>query len=200
MIMKNYILLALISVFTFSACTKEDPVPEVDQEQLSTATLIFTPVEKKVINGKTFYTPIAGEEISSIKFEGPSYRPEVGAHLHLHVGETYKLELKTTDFYGRESQQTFLNRPDNHQAFLLGADDNVLDFEYGDENNVGITAYITVKKASNTLELNYIMRHLSSNAKQQLKASDWNNSSIKLGEIDLDLRFEAHLVEDDHEH
>lgn len=198
--MKNYILLALISVFTFSACTKEDPVPEVDQEQLSTATLTFTPVEKEVIDGKTVYAPIAGEETSSIKFEGPSYLPEVGAHLHLHVGEVYKLELKTTDFYGRESQQTFLNRSDNHQAFLLGADDSVLDFEYGDENNVGITAYITVKKASNTLQLNYIMRHLSANAKQQLKASDWNNSSIKLGEVDLDLRFEAHLVEEDHEH
>src|SRR5690606_284073 len=198
--MKNYILLALISVFTFSACTKEDPVPEVDQEQLSTATLTFTRVEKEVIDGKAVYTPIAGEETSSIKFEGPSYLPEVGAHLHLHVGEVYKLELKTTDFYGRESQQTFLNRSDNHQAFLLGADDSVLDFEYGDENNVGITAYITVKKASNTLQLNYIMRHLSANAKQQLKASDWNNSSIKLGEVDLDLRFEAHLVEEDHEH
>ena len=44
--MKNYVLLALMSVYTLSSCTKEEPVSEVDQEQLSTATLVFTPVEK----------------------------------------------------------------------------------------------------------------------------------------------------------
>lgn len=196
--MKNYLLLALISVFTFSSCTKDDPVQEIDQEQLSTATLVFTPVEKTVNDGKPSYTPIAGEEIQQIKFEGPSYQAEVGAHLHLHVGETYRLDLKTTDFYGRESQQTFLNRPENHQAFLLGTSEEFLDFIYADDTNVGITAYITVKKASQTLGLKYIMRHLSASAKNQLQASDWNNSTFNLGSIDLELRFEAHLIEGDH--
>lgn len=199
--MKNYVLLALMSVYTLSSCTKEEPVSEVDQEQLSTAALVFTPVEKIENDGNTTYNPIAGEEIQSIKFEGLTYLPEGGAHLHLHVGDTYRLDLKTTDFYGRESQQTFLNRAENHQAFLLGADNSYLDFVYADDSNVGISAYITVKKASNTMKLNYIMRHVSSSAKKQLKASDWNNSSIKVGEIDLDLQFEAHLIdEDQHEH
>lgn len=197
--MKNYILFALISVFTFSSCTKNDPVQEVDQEELSTATLIFTPVEKEIKDGKTIYTPIEGEEAESIKFKAPSYLPEVGTHLDLHVGETYRLDLKTTDFAGRASEQTFLNRPDTHQAFLLGVDNTVLDFEYADQNNVGITAYITVKKEG-AVVLNYVMRHLSTASKQTLKASDWNNASIKLGAVDLDLKFEAHLVAEEHGH
>src|SRR5690606_41479663 len=85
--MKNYILLALISVFTFSSCKKDDPVQEVDQEQLSTATLIFTPVDKEIKDGKTVYTPKLDEEVHTMKFEGPTYLPEVGAHLHLHRSE-----------------------------------------------------------------------------------------------------------------
>lgn len=197
--MKNYILLALISVFVFSSCKKDDPIQEVDQEQLSTATLIFTPVEKELVAGKITYTPIEGEEVHRIKFEAPSYLPEVGTHLHLQVGEIYKLDLETTDFAGRASQQTFLNRPENHQAFLLGADNTVLDFVYGDQNNVGISAYITVKKEA-SLQLNYIMRHLNASSKQALKATDWNNSAIKVGSVDLDLKFETHFVEEGHEH
>lgn len=199
--MKNYILLALISVFLVSACTKDDPTPEVDQEQLSSANLIFTPVEKTVKNGKITYTPIAGEEIQTIKFAGPTYLPEVGAHLDLHVGDTYQLDLNTTDFAGRASQQTFLNRPESHQAFLLGVDNSVLDFVYGDENNVGITAYITVKKEGSVV-LNYIMRHLRPNVKQNITAADWNNTNYTkfTGDNDLDLKFEAHLVGSDHGH
>ncbi len=197
--MKNYILIALISVFAFSSCTKDDPIPEVDQEQLSTATLTFTPVEKEIKDGKTIYTSIEGGEVESIKFQAPSYLPEVGTHLDLHVGETYKLSLKTTDFAGRASEQTFLNRSGSHQAFLLGADNATLEFVYGDENNVGITAYITPKKEASVV-LNYIMRHLNAASKQTLKASDWNNTAIKLGAIDLDLKFEAHLVEEGHGH
>ncbi|MGN0002921.1 MAG: hypothetical protein ACI35V_05750 [Sphingobacterium composti] len=200
--MKNYILLALISVFTFTSCKKDDPVQEVDQEQLSTAKLIFTPVEKETKDGKTVYTPILDEEIHTINFEGPNYLPEVGAHLHLHVGETYKLELKTTDFAGRASEMTFLSRHENHQAFLIGADDTVLDFDYGDENNVGITAYITLKKAKDSFVLNYVMRHLRPNVKQNIKATDWNNANYTqfTGDNDLDLKFEAHFVEEEHEH
>lgn len=200
--MKNYILLALISVFTFTSCKKDDPVQELDQEETSTATLIFTPVEKEIKDGKTVYTPIVDEEEQSIKFQGPDYKAELGAHLHLHVGETYKLELKTIDFAGRASEQTFLNRPENHQAFLIGADNTALDFEYADENNVGITAYITVKKEKSSFTLNYIMRHLRPNVKQNIKATDWNNVNYMqfTGDNDLDLQFEAHFVEEEHGH
>ena len=199
--MKNYILFALISVFAFSSCKKDDPVQEVDQEQLSSATLVFTPVVKEIKDGVTTYTPMQDEEAHTIKFEAPSYLPPVGTHLHLHVGHTYKLELKTTDFAGRASEQTFLNRPENHQAFLLGADNTELDFVYGDDKNVGITAYITVKKEA-SVTLNYLMRHLRPNVKQNIKVTDWNSSDYKkfTGDNDLDLKFEAHFVEEGHGH
>ena len=201
--MKNYILLALISVFTFSSCKKDDPIQEVDQEELSAASLTFTPVEKEVIDGKTIYTAIAGEEIQSIKFEGPNYLPDVGKHLDLHVGETYKMELKTTDFAGRSSEHAFVNRAENHQAFLLGAENDLLDFEYGEVNNVGVTAYITIKKISDKINFIYVMRHLNNDVKSKITASDWNNNNylnLFSGANDLELKFQAHLVEEDHTH
>ncbi|MCA5004759.1 hypothetical protein [Sphingobacterium bovistauri] len=199
--MKNYILLALISIFTFSSCTKDDPTQELDQEQLNSATLIFTPVVKETKDGKATYTPMQGEEAHSIKFEAPTYLPPVGTHLHLHVGHTYKLELKTTDFAGRASEQTFLNRPENHQAFLLGAENTELDFVYADETNVGITAYITVKQEASVV-LNYVMRHLRPNVKKNITAEDWNNTEYTkfTGDNDLDLKFEVHFVDEDHGH
>ena len=197
--MKNYIILAFSAIIAFSSCTKDDPIAEIDQEQLSSATLIFTPVTQEINNGKISYKEIEGEKIQSIKFKAPSYLPELGEHLDLHVGDTYKLELKTTDFAGRASEQTFLNRPESHQAFLLGVDNDTIEFVYGDDYNVGITAYLTVKKEGN-LTLNYIMRHLNASSKSTLKSTDWNNASVKLGAVDLDLKFQAHLVDEDHGH
>ena len=197
--MKKHIFIALMALISLSSCSKDDPSPETDQEEVNAARLIITPVEKQTLENKTVYIPLADGEVTELKFQAPDYTPEEGSHVHLHVGESYKLELKTTDFMGRASEQTFLNRPDIHQAFLLGASDELLSFEYADAKNVGITAYITVKKASPSFILNYIMRHLRAQVKQNISAQDWNNPNYRqfTGDNDLDLKFEVHLVEPD---
>lgn len=191
--MKKYILSLFIAAITLSSCSKDDPTPEIDQEEVGKAVLTFTPVEK--ING--VYQPIDGEHQESIEFTGAQMLPPVDSHLHLHVGETYKLELKSFDFAGRESQQTFLNRHETHQAFLLGGVANSISFEYADQNNVGVAAFITINEPSETVTLRYIMRHLNPGVKSQIKASDWNNTNFTqfTGANDLDLKFSAHLVE-----
>ena len=198
--MKKYLILLTAFVLTLSSCTKDDPIAEVDQEELSTATLTFTPVERINNNGEITYKTIEGENAESIKFEGKQLLPPTDAHLHLHVGETYKMELKTTDFAGRPSENTFLSRADTHQAFLLGTPTGAIDFVYGDDN-VGVTAYITVLKQGETSIFNYILRHLNKGVKDRIKASDWNNVNYSqfTGDNDLNLKFSVHLVDHSHE-
>lgn len=195
--MNKYILTLFLAVATLTSCTKDDPTPEVDQEELGSASLTFTAVNKVDNNGTITYTPIVGEAANEIKFTGATLLPPVGAHLHLHVGETYKMELKSYDFAGRESQETFLQRADTHQAFLLGAPAQSMEFVYGD-NQVGVTAYITILEKTESITLRYIMRHLNAGVKARITAADWNNTNFTqfTGANDLDLKFEAHLTEE----
>ncbi|MFZ4861954.1 hypothetical protein ACL9RF_07190 [Sphingobacterium sp. Mn56C] len=200
--MKKIIFACLILGVTLASCSKNDPTPEVDQEELGTVTLKFTPVKVVVNNGTTTYEPILDEEVEEVKFTGNPLLPPVGAHVHLHVGDTYKLELKTTDFAGRESQQTFVNRPEIHQAFILNAPQGSLDYVYGEPTNVGVTGYLTVKQTTDSFPLRYVLRHLNPGVKSKIKASDWNNLNFTqfTGENDIDVKFDVHLVNGGHDH
>lgn len=199
--MKKYIFTLFIALATLSSCSKNDPIPEVDQEELGAATIKFTAVNRIDNNGAISYVPIQDEEAQEVKFSGYPLLAPVGFHLHLHVGETYKMELKTVDFAQRESQQTFLQKAENHQAFLLNSPENSLDFVYGD-NQVGVTAYITVLEETSSFNLRYIMRHLNNGVKARIKASDWNNTNYTqfTGANDLDLKFEVHFTKEHHDH
>lgn len=193
--MKKYILPLFIAFATLTSCSKDEPTPEADQEELGSATLVFTPVNKIENNGSITYVPVAGEKVEEIKFSGIPLLPPVGAHMHLHVGETYKMELKSYDFAGREAQQTFIQRKDTHQAFLLNAPAGSLAFVFGDDQ-VGLTAYITIRKETESFALRYIMRHLNAGVKTRMTPADWNNLDYTqfTGANDLDLKFEAHFT------
>lgn len=195
-------IIAISILFFAPACSKDDPTPEVDQEEVGTATLTFTEVEREVHDDHYHYHDIPNAEIEEIKFEGEQMLPPSGAHLHLAVGKTYRLELKATDFAGRESQQTFLSRADTHQAFILGAADGSLAYVYADRDadnnpvNVGVTGYLTVLKEASTFTLRYVMRHLNPGVKANITAHDWNNTNFTqfTGANDLDLKVGVHLV------
>lgn len=195
--MKNYTLSLLLILFTLVSCTKNDPTAEIDQEELGSATLIFTPVSKN--EEEDSYPPIEGAEVLSISFKGSPLLPPAGEHVHLTTGLTYKMELVSYDFAGREVQHTFLQRADTHQAFLLNAPVSSLSFEYADDQ-VGVTSYLTIVEDMEVKMLRFIMRHLNPGVKSRIKASDWNNQDYSqfTGANDLDLKFEAHFAEEDH--
>ncbi len=207
--MKNiFNYLTIVLALTFTSCTKDDPTPEQDQEEVGTATLTFTEVERESHGDHYHYNDIEDAEVEEIKFvpkDGKLLAP-VGAHLHLEVGKTYRLELKATDFAGRETQSTFVSRADIHQAFLLGAPVGSLEYVYADKDandkkvNVGVTGYITVVEESESFVFQYIMRHLNPGVKENITAADWNNKDYAkfTGATDLDLKIELHLVEEGH--
>jgi hypothetical protein len=135
--------------------------------------------------------------------------PPVGEHIHLEKGKTYRFELKATDFSGRETQHTFVEKAENHFVFILGIPESAAEVVYKDKKAdgtsvaVGVTGYITVLQAQPTFQIRYIMRHLNNNIKPNINPNtDWSNNNFTqfTGANDLDLKFEAHFVDDEHGH
>lgn len=181
-----------------AACSKDDPEPEIPQEEIKTATLTFTEVEWHGDHADDLENP----EVTEIEFQDGL--PPVGTHLHLDVGKTYRLTLSATDFAGREgAEQEFLDDADIHQVFFLDAPEGVLDYQYADPDNkqVGVTGYLHVLAPSESFVFNVVLRHLNKGVKAGITADDWNNPDYTKfsGENDLDLKVEVHVVEGDHE-
>lgn len=194
------ILMAFLALGIIAAsCSKKDPQPEIPQEEVGQAKLIFEEVEWQ--DGQA--VEIENPEIVEVEFDDKGL--PTSSHIHLDAGKTYKLSLIAYDFADREMQHEFVDDADVHQAFILGAPDNVLDYTYADPNGaqVGVTGYLHVLKASDRFVFNYIMRHLSSGVKEGITAQDWNNENYAQfgGTNDLNLKFELHPVDDgDHGH
>lgn len=205
----NCTIALLCILIGFNACKKDTPIPEKDQEEVGIAKLIFTPVTYEAHGDHGHYHDIPGAKSDTITFSGSSLLPPVGTHLHLHTGSAYRLSLIATDFGGRETQQTFVERDDIHQVFITGAPEGSLNYEYADkkadgkEVHVGVTGYLTVLKPTNSFTLRYVMRHLNPGIKAAVKPTDWNASDFTkfTGDNDLDLKIPLHLVDaDSHGH
>ncbi|MFD1770542.1 hypothetical protein [Sphingobacterium suaedae] len=195
-------IFAACVLFLAPSCSKDDPTPEVDQEEVGGATLTFTEVTR-IAHGDHFdYEDIENVEPKTVSYTGNPLLPPTGAHLHLDVGKTYRLQLVAKDFAGRETQHTFVERDDIHQAFILGAPEGSLSYAYadkkanGDAVNVGVTGYLTVEKEADSFVFRYVVRHLNAGVKEKITAADWNNTNFTqfTGENDLDLKVEVHLV------
>jgi len=208
--MKNYAFINIIfaSIILLSSCSKDSPVPEVDQEEVSGATLSLIEVEAEEHGDHYHYHDIIGGDTTNITFSGEGFLPPVDAHVHLEVGKAYKFELKIKDFAGRESQQSFIERDDQHFAFLLGIPQQSIIAEYADMKldstkvKVGINGYLRVQKASESFTFRYLMRHLNPGVKSEINPTTdiFNADFAKFGGAnDLDLKFQMHLVESGHD-
>ncbi|PPL04708.1 hypothetical protein [Parapedobacter indicus] len=195
-----FVLLLSTGFLAFtSSCSKDDPEPEVPQEEIGSATLTFTEVEWHDDHAHDLEDP----EIVEVTFDEDGL-PPVGVHLHLDAGKTYRLTLSATDFVGREgAEQEFLDDSDIHQIFFLGAPEGVLDYQYADADNkqVGVTGYLHVLKPSDSFTFNVVLRHLNEGVKANITPDDWNNPNYTQfsGVNDLDLNVEIHVVDGDHD-
>lgn len=214
--LKIYSLIAFISVgaMTFSSCSKDDPEPEVDQEEISNARIVFTEVERELHGDHYDYDVVEGGFTAAINFD-ENFVPDED-HFDLEEGKTYRMEIVTYNFQGQEAQQVYVDRADIHQAGVFGFTGNnennrfdlteYMEFAYGDTGNarVGITSYITVTEHSESFNFQYRLFHLQSGAKESLTADDWNDFSklSNAGSTDISLTFPMHFVhgDDDHDH
>lgn len=206
-------ILAIAVCFFAASCSKNDPTPEEDQEEVSTVKLVFTEVERQLHDDHYLYNDSENPKVIEVIFAGEKALPKEGTHLQLDVGKTYRLELFATDFAGRQTRQTFVDRHDIHQAFIFknptGSLKGTMEYVYSDRDlnndrlNVGVTGYLTVVEETDTFVLRYVLRHLNPGVKERITADDWSNPNFTqfTGENDLDLKVEVHLAgEHDHDH
>ena len=179
-------------ILTFNACKKDDPKPEVSQEEFKSVVFNFIELEA---HGDHYHTTtdtvkvIFGEDGNSSK-----------SHYDLHANATYRLKIVAYDFAGREMQDEFVEEADEHQLFLTGAQDGVLSYKYEDDK-VGVTGLLSTLQPSNgSMTLTAVLRHGLD--KSKTTANDWNNPNHASfgGSADFTLKFPLHVVEgDDHE-
>lgn len=190
---RTIILLSLAFITFAASCSKDDPTPEIPQEEVGAAKLTFVEVDWRGDHAVDIDNP----ETIEVQFDEKGL-PPVGTHLHLDAGKTYRLSLTAYDFAGRESQQEFVNDADVHQVFILGAPAGVFDYDYADPDGarVGVTGYLHVLSASEGFVFNFILRHLNKGVKATITANDWNNTNYTRfsGENDLDLKVNIHPV------
>jgi len=183
--------LAAGAVLTFNACQKDDPQPEVPQEEFKSVVFNFIELEAHddhFHQTKDTVQIVFGEDGNATK-----------SHYDLHAGAVYRLKVVAYDFAGREMQQEFVEEADEHQMFITGGQEGVLDYAYEDDN-VGVTGRLSTLKPSNgSMTLTAVLRHGLD--KSKTTAADWKNPNHASfgGSADFTLKFPLHVVEgDDH--
>jgi len=184
-----------------TACEKDDPVPEIDQEVITEITLLFTELNDAG-------TPISGSsfEVVARDAEGISLgsSPEIGAINSLEAGKNYQLEISLyNDIADEDITEEVHEAGEEHQFYFLGSslmgDTAFLDYAYDDADGngkpIGITGRVAVNEtASNsTGSFRIILRHgLNKNFGG---ADDPNFQSFESagGESDLDITFPVSL-------
>lgn len=193
----------------FISCQKNDPIAELDQEEVGSAEILFTEVARQAHDDHYHYHEVEAPETARIKFSGVQMLPAIDAHIHLSKGKTYRFQLRAKDFYGRETEQTFVDNAESHFAFILGIPTGAAEVVYADMKSdgssaqVGITGYITVTSETDKFTVRYIMRHLNKGVREQIEPTrDWSNSNFAMftGANDLDIKFDLHFVDGDHRH
>ncbi|WP_207425112.1 hypothetical protein [Pedobacter sp. SYSU D00535] len=184
--------LAAALVLSFNACKKDDPEPEVPQEEFKSVVFNFIELEA---HGDHYHEThdtvqvIFGQDGNATK-----------SHYDLHADAVYRLKIVAYDFAGREMQDEFVEEADEHQLFITGAQEGVLDYVYEDAN-VGVTGRLSTLKPSNgSMTLTAVLRHGLD--KSKTTAADWDDANHARfgGSADFTLKFPLHVVEGDHDH
>lgn len=192
--MNRLLPIALVAgvILTFNACKKDNPEPEVEQEEFKS--VIFNFIEL-VDHGDHF-----DQTTDTTKIVFGADGNATKSHYDLHAGATYRLKVVAYDFAGREMQQEFIEEADEHQLFITGAQEGVLDYVYEDAK-VGVTGRLSTLKPSNgSMTLTAVLRHGLD--KSKTTTSDWDNANHAAfgGSADFTLKFPVHVIEEGHDH
>lgn len=181
----SFIALALLFILGFSACSKDDPIPEIDQEEYNAIELIL----RKGTQTENGFV-LSDEKETKITFtkEGvPSPH-----HVHIDQGAAYRMEVNL--FHnGNNINQEIMDSAEEHQFFFLGAPSGLLTYEYED-NKVGLKGILEVVGTSgDTFDFNIVLRHGLN--KNHSAAQQWNNLNYAQagGADDVNVKVEFHV-------
>jgi len=186
--LSKFSILALFAIITlsFSSCKKDDPIPEIDQEEFDGTRITFTAGH---YHGEEFHAE-EDEEPIVIVFTRGSATP-TPSHADLHAGESYRMDI--TILRDGENINSDFDAAE-HQFFFTGAPAGVLSYEYKD-NQLGFTGLLTVNSATDEgFDLNIILRHGLNKSHGSAQAWDSTTYAQAGGTDDLNKKFELHPV------
>lgn len=183
----------LAAMFTFQACQKDDPQPEVNQEEFNRAVITFTKLDA---NGNETATTVTAEfdELAHDHSSGSGGHDHDHVHVHLEHGAKYRMAI---GLYVDEKliNEEIMDEADLHQFFFLPSAPGIISYQYEDKdkNNkpVGLKGVLEVT-ADGEVELNVILRHNLN--KNHAAAAAWNsvNHPEAGGADDLNINLEIH--------
>jgi|SRR5690554_642551 len=184
-----------------SACEKDDPVPEIDQEVITEVTLLFTELNEagSPISGSSF-------EVIAKDAEGISLgsSPEIGAINSLEAGKNYQLQISLyNDIADEDITEEVYEAGEEHQFYFLGSslvgNSSFLTYSYEDEDAngkpIGLHGTLTVQEtASNsTGTFRIILRHDLNKDFGGADEPNFLNFESAGGESDLDITFQVNI-------
>lgn len=195
----------LFSTFFMASCSKDDPQPEIEQEEPDRALLIFTKLDA---TGNETQTKVevdfdelshdhdhAHASTATVSEEGHEH-----AHIHLDPNSTYRLNI---EMYrdGQMINDEFINAADEHQFFFFAKDEtgkavsNVINYIYEDKdkNNhpIGLKGKFSTFGAG-AADIQVILSHGLDKAKVPAGVYNYENYSL-IGDTDMDQTFELHI-------
>lgn len=186
-------LLAMATISTFQACQKDDPQPEVNQEEFNRAVITFTKLDAA---GNETATKVTAEfgDLAHDHASEPNGHDHAHAHVDLEHGAKYRM---TIGLYVDEKliNSEIMDEAEAHQFFFLPSAPGILSYQYEDmdKNNkpVGLKGLLEVI-ADGEVELNIILRHNLN--KSHPAAVDWNSVDHPEagGADDLNVGLEIH--------
>ncbi|MDN3670577.1 hypothetical protein QWY93_14740 [Echinicola jeungdonensis] len=187
----------LMTIF-WTSCSKDDPVPELDQEVITKVTLTFTEIDE------------SGSKIgTALKYQASAMEGiALGGNLNIDIisglqtGKRYLLEITAyNDIADEDITVEIQEAGAEHQLYFLGSafvgDQSFMNYEYDDEdqngNPIGLKGIVTVDNSlkSNTGELRLVLRHDSNKEFEEAQNPHWGNFTQAGGESDLDITFEV---------
>ncbi len=199
------------------------------EQQKAVAALVFTELsggESLYPHGDHFHGLAGAVDGKSVTVTfGSDGNAITNGHLHLEAEGFYRVELKTFDEEGKETQTRFIANEvtaANYKAFLVGGD-FVLNPDAADEtgaifqtretkyadgaditggavNTTGVISYFTMGHSNEEGEKDmiFVMRRLNDGVKPTITRVDWNRTDYATafaGTNELELKFEIHAGE-----
>lgn len=176
--------IAIFLIVSFASCSKNDPVPELDQEEYNSVQLVFehgtyanhvfTPSDETIVNFTKNGTPTP-------------------AAINLTEGESYRMKINIL-LNAESINQEIIDEADEHQFFFLGSPDGVFDYKYEDDQ-VGLTGLLSALKQSNeAFDFQILLRHALN--KDHAAAQNWNSTQYVEagGADDLNIKLKIQVL------
>lgn len=185
---KQLISIAAIAIFlivSFASCSKNDPVPEVDQEEYNSVQLVF----EHGTYANNVFTPSNEETVVNFTKNG-NPTPE---SINLTEGESYRMKINIL-LDDESINQEIIDEADEHQFFFLGSPDGVFDYKYEDDQ-VGLTGILSTLKSTNeTFDFQILLRHALN--KDHAAAQAWNSKTYVEagGADDLNIKLKIQVL------